>query len=117
MRGSAATPGTSRRAKSPARRPEAAGRSAFSSKRCVVASPEGATAVTVAVERAGLAVHHALTFDPGRRVAAISDSTVARSSRPPSPSISMRGMPGFTTSPRFTRREATRPAKGARRAA
>ena len=39
--GSAVTPGTRSRAKRPARRPEAAGRSAFSSKRCVVGVARG----------------------------------------------------------------------------
>ncbi len=74
-------------------------------------------AVTVAASGAGWPSTIALSFEPGRSVAASSDSTVARSSSPPSPSISMSGMPGVTTSPRLTRRDATRPANGARRAA
>ena len=65
IQGSATTPGTSSRAKRPERRPEAPGRSAFTSKRCVVGSPEGETATTVAVSGAGLAVHHRLDLRAG----------------------------------------------------
>ena len=115
--GSPGWPDTSSRAKSPARRPAVAGRLAFTSKRFVVASPAGATAVTVAVIGSDCPSTTARTFAPGRSAAATACSTVARTSSPPWPSISTSVMPGFTTSPRFTGRAATRPANGARRAA
>ena len=113
----AAGDGASRRAKRPERTPVAAGRSALTSKRWVVGSPEGATAGPW--PRAGSAGRRQSTATraPGERRATASSSTVAASSRPPSPSISMSGVPGVTTSPTFAGRAATRPAKGARSAA